>query len=146
MSSLQPVVVLAVKDDLKALGLRAALQAVESATARSFTLRVECYMESVLSALQEARPDLIVLDLDARSVDAWTFLDTVKSDLGTTAIPVVAFSRDDSPSQAERAYNLGANAFAPRPNTDEQWHEVVRGFQMFWLGPIIRLPKPPEQW
>ena len=138
------MVILAVNDDLKLLGLRAALQHIERVPARPFTLRVESNMDSALSAVREARPDLVVLDVSTRSIDAWTFLDIMKGNVDTTSIPIIVFSRDDTAVQAERAYRLGANAFTPRLETEEAWHDVAGGFLTFWLSPVVRLPKPPS--
>lgn len=58
------------------------------------------------------------------------------------SIPIVAFSREDTLVQAERTYNLGANAFALRLDADDAWHDVMRGLLTFWLSPLLRLLKP----
>ncbi|PYE51001.1 hypothetical protein [Deinococcus yavapaiensis] len=54
----------------------------------------------------------------------------------------MAFSREDTLVQAERTYNLGANAFALRLDADDAWHDVMRGLLTFWLSPLLRLLKP----
>jgi excisionase family DNA binding protein len=68
-----------------------------------------------LSAIKEAKPDLILLDVMMPHVDGWEMLRRVQEQYGAGVIPVVMFSgKVDEESQAKAA-SSGAQAFVGKP-------------------------------
>ena len=68
-----------------------------------------------LSAIEEAKPDLILLDVMMPHVDGWEMLRRVQERYGAGAIPVVMFSgKVDEQAQALAA-SSGAQGFVGKP-------------------------------
>ena len=68
-------------------------------------------------------------------------LDEIKSDEGLRRIPVVVLSTSDAESDVIGAYDRSANCYVTKPVDLDQFWEVVRSIDQFWL----RLAKlPPE--
>jgi excisionase family DNA binding protein len=68
-----------------------------------------------LSAIEEAKPDLILLDVMMPHVDGWEMLRRIQDQYGAGVIPVVMFSgKVDEEAQAKAA-SSGAYAFVGKP-------------------------------
>ena len=78
-----------------------------------YTVREASGADEGMAAIEEARPDLILLDVMMPHVDGWEMLRRVQESYGVGAIPVVMFSGqvDDSAQAATR----GAQAFVGKP-------------------------------
>ena len=71
--------------------------------------------EEGMAAIEEAKPDLILLDVMMPHVDGWEMLRRVQERFGAGAIPVVMFSgKVDDEAQA-RAVSSGAHGFVGKP-------------------------------
>ena len=80
-----------------------------------YTVREAGSAEEGMSAIEDARPDLILLDVMMPQVDGWEMLRRVQERHGVGAIPVVMFSgKVDERSQAE-AEERGAQGFVGKP-------------------------------
>lgn len=88
------------------------------------------------------RPDLVLLDLNLPKKDGREVLDEIKQDAGLQNIPVVILSTSRAEEDVLRSYQLRANAFVTKPVDLEQFLEVVRSIESFWLE-IVRLPGAP---
>jgi CheY-like chemotaxis protein len=68
-----------------------------------------------MAAIEEAKPDLVLLDVMMPSVDGWEMLRRVQERYGAGAIPVVMFSgKVDEQAQQQAAAN-GAQGFIGKP-------------------------------
>jgi excisionase family DNA binding protein len=80
-----------------------------------YTVREAGSAEAGLAAIEDARPDLILLDVMMPQVDGWEMLRRVQERHGVGAIPVVMFSgKLDERSLAE-AEQRGASGFVGKP-------------------------------
>jgi excisionase family DNA binding protein len=80
-----------------------------------YTVREAGSAEEGMSAIEDAQPDLILLDVMMPQVDGWEMLRRVQERHGVGAIPVVMFSgKVDERSQAE-AEERGAQGFVGKP-------------------------------
>jgi excisionase family DNA binding protein len=71
--------------------------------------------EDGLSAIEEAKPDLVLLDVMMPHTDGWEMLRRIQERYGAGAIPVVMFSgKVDEQAQAQAATS-GAHAFVGKP-------------------------------
>jgi CheY-like chemotaxis protein len=85
------------------------------------------------------RPDLIVLDLNLPKKSGREVLAEIKEDPDLKRIPVVVLTMSKSEGDVLAAYDLKANCFITKPLGIEQFVEVVKSIENFWLS-IVRLP------
>ncbi|MHB2151031.1 response regulator [Calditrichota bacterium LG25] len=75
-----------------------------------------------LKALDEVKPDVVVLDLMLPDINGIDLLKTIKASLN---IPVIMLSGKDSPQMIEKAKAEGADAFLPKPFRDEELVKTI---------------------
>jgi len=80
--------------------------------------------------VRSARPDLILLDLNLPRKNGWAVLEEIKHD---TAL------RSTSSQDVQRAYDLHANCYLAKPETQDQLTELARHIESFWLGAAVLL-------
>ncbi|HWH70296.1 MAG TPA: response regulator, partial [Candidatus Sulfotelmatobacter sp.] len=88
---------------------------------------------------QAPRPDLIMLDLNLPRKDGREVLAELKADPDLKAIPVVVLTTSRAEQDVLRAYRLHANCYITKPVDFEQFLEVVRSIESFWLC-LVTLP------
>jgi two-component system, chemotaxis family, response regulator Rcp1 len=87
----------------------------------------------------EARPDLILLDLNLPKKDGREVLAEIKTDERLKLIPVVILTVSKDEEDILKTYNLHANCYITKPIDFEQFMKVVKGIEEFWLT-IVKLP------
>jgi chemotaxis family two-component system response regulator Rcp1 len=85
------------------------------------------------------RPDLIMLDLNLPRRDGREVLAEIKADQDLRTIPVVVLTTSRAEQDVLRAYNLHANCYITKPVDFEQFLDVVRSIESFWLF-VVTLP------
>jgi two-component system, chemotaxis family, response regulator Rcp1 len=88
---------------------------------------------------QAPRPDLIMLDLNLPRKDGREVLAEIKADEQLKTIPVVVLTTSRAEQDVLRAYELHANCYVTKPVGFEQFLEVVRSIENFWLV-LVSLP------
>ena len=78
-----------------------------------------------LAAISQKGPDLVVLDVMMPEVDGWTVLTRLRDDPATRHLPVIMLSAKAMPADQVRGYNLGANAYLPKPFSATELREKV---------------------
>lgn len=68
-----------------------------------------------LAAIEEAKPDLVLLDVMMPHVDGWEMLRRIQDEYGAGAIPVVMFSGQADESARSLAASGGAQGFVGKP-------------------------------
>ena len=93
-----------------------------------------------------ARPDLVLLDLNLPRKDGREVLAEIKSDPALRSIPVVVLTTSKAEEDILRSYDLGANCFISKPVTFEGLVEVVKVLDKHWFQ-IVELPRtlPPHE-
>jgi excisionase family DNA binding protein len=71
--------------------------------------------EEGLSAIEEAKPDLVLLDVMMPQTDGWEMLRKIQEQYGAGAIPVVMFSGKVDEKTLAQASTSGAQAFVGKP-------------------------------
>lgn len=85
------------------------------------------------------RPDLILLDLNLPKVDGREVLSKIKADPKLRSIPVVVLTTSQAEEDILRSYDLHANSYITKPVDINQFINVIRIFEDFWLD-IVKLP------
>jgi CheY-like chemotaxis protein len=84
-------------------------------------------------------PDLILLDLNLPRMDGREVLAEVKNDPRLCSIPVVVLTTSQAEEDVLRSYQLHANAYVSKPVDFEQFINVVRQIDDFFVT-VVRLP------
>jgi chemotaxis family two-component system response regulator Rcp1 len=86
------------------------------------------------------RPDLILLDLNLPRKDGREVLQEVKQDEALRHIPVVILTTSQAEQDILHSYRLSANAFVTKPVEIDQFFQVFRAMERFWLE-VVKLPR-----
>ncbi len=84
-------------------------------------------------------PDLILLDLNMPRKDGREVLGEVKTDDDLKRIPVVILTTSEAEQDIVKTYDLHANCYITKPVDLDQFMEVVRKIEDFWLC-VVKLP------
>lgn len=88
-----------------------------------------------------ARPDLILLDLNLPGMDGREVLEIVKSEPNLKRIPVVVLTTSADEQDILKAYNLNANCYITKPVDLQQFLNITRLIEEFWL---VAVKLPPD--
>jgi chemotaxis family two-component system response regulator Rcp1 len=84
-------------------------------------------------------PDLILLDLNLPRKNGREVLAEVKQDERLCQIPVVVLTTSEAEEDILRSYQLHANCYVTKPVGLDQFIQVVRQIDSFWLE-VVKLP------
>ena len=84
-------------------------------------------------------PDLILLDLNLPKKDGRELLAEIKADEKLRRIPVVVLTTSKAQEDIYRMYEQHANCYITKPIDLDQFIEVVKSIDNFWLT-IVKLP------
>lgn len=86
------------------------------------------------------RPDLILLDLNLPKKNGREVLTEIKADPVLRRMPVIIMTTSKAEQDIHRAYNLNANCYITKPVELDEFLNVVRSIEDFWLS-IVTLPQ-----
>ena len=85
------------------------------------------------------RPELILLDLNLPKKDGREVLAEIKADKDLKRIPVVILTSSAAEQDIVKSYNLHANCYVTKPVDLDQFINVVKSIEHFWLS-VVKLP------
>lgn len=85
-------------------------------------------------------PDLILLDWNLPKKNGYEVLKTIKSNELLKQIPVVVLTTSEADDDIKAAYQLHANCFITKPVDLDQFINVIRNIEDFWMT-IVKLPR-----
>jgi len=85
------------------------------------------------------RPDLILLDLNLPKKDGREVLAEIKTADQLRRIPVVVLTTSQAEEDILKSYGLHANCYVTKPVDLDQFIDVIRSLETFWLT-IVKLP------
>ncbi len=85
-------------------------------------------------------PDLILLDLNLPKKDGREVLAEIKSDPELMCIPVIVLTTSAAEQDILNMYSQHANCYITKPVDFNQFINVIRLIENFWLT-IVKLPK-----
>ncbi|MBN1963860.1 MAG: response regulator [Anaerolineae bacterium] len=83
--------------------------------------------------------DMVLLDLNLPKKDGREVLSEIKADPALKRIPVVILTTSEAERDIIATYDLHANCYVAKPLDLDQFVEVVKQIEGFWLS-IVRLP------
>ena len=86
-----------------------------------------------------ASPDLILLDLNLPKKDGREVLAEIKADGKLRSIPIVVLTTSQAEKDVLQAYALNANCYVTKPVDFQQFLEVIKAIEGFWLT-VVKLP------
>jgi CheY-like chemotaxis protein len=97
------------------------------------------YLRRMDGYAKAPRPDLILLDLNLPRKNGHEVLAEIKADQQLKRIPVVILTTSSAEKDVLSTYDLHANCYITKPVDLNQFMEVVKTIEDFWLT-IVRLP------
>ena len=79
-------------------------------------------------------PCLVLLDLKLPKISGLEVLAWIRRQPELKKLVVVLFSSSLTPSEVERAYELGVNSFVQKPSDFRQTAEIAQLLKRWWLG------------
>ena len=86
------------------------------------------------------RPDFILLDLNLPKIDGREVLMRIKKDENLKTIPTIILTTSDSEADILKSYQLQANCYLNKPVQLEEFENVVKSINDFWLTKV-KLPQ-----
>ena len=90
---------------------------------------------------KSSRPDLILLDLNLPRKSGQEVLAEIKDDPELRRIPVVILTVSEAEQDIIKSYNLHANCYITKPVNLEQFMEVIKTIEDFWLTVVMLPPR-----
>lgn len=90
---------------------------------------------------EDARPSMVLLDLNLPKIDGLKVLEELKSSPRTKAIPVVLLTSSQEEYDMAAGYQLGVNSYIQKPVSFSEFQEVVHRLGLYWL---LVNRKPPQ--
>jgi len=97
------------------------------------------YLLKIRKYRDAARPDLVLLDLNLPKKDGYEVLAEIKKHKELKRIPVVILTTSSAETDILKTYNLHANCYIIKPLDLDQFIQVVKSIEDFWLT-IVKLP------
>ena len=85
------------------------------------------------------KPDLILLDLHLPKLSGEDLLAELDDDPNLRHIPVIVLTGSDAEEDILKSYDLNANAYVRKPVEPEDFVDIVRSIENFWLA-LVELP------
>jgi CheY-like chemotaxis protein len=89
---------------------------------------------------ESPRPDLILLSLNLPRKNGHQVLAEIKADPDLKHIPVVMVTCSSYEKDVLQAYNCHANCYITKPVDLDQFIEMVKSIENFWLSSAVKLP------
>jgi two-component system, chemotaxis family, response regulator Rcp1 len=96
---------------------------------------------AIMSAKGEWRPSVVLLDLSLVGESGFALLQFIKGQPDLQSIPVIIFSSSKAQSDINRAYQLQANCYIPKPADFEGYLLIIALLIKFGIS-CVQLPFP----
>ena len=146
LKTARPIEILLIEDSPSAAALP-----IEALQAGKIVNNLNCIVDGVEAMAylrkqgkftESSRPDLIMLDLNLPKKDGREVLQELKSDPSLKLIPVIVLTTSKADKDVLQSYALNANCFITKPVDFQQFIDVIRSIERFWLS-VVTLPPMP---
>ncbi|WP_224337590.1 response regulator [Haloprofundus halobius] len=84
-------------------------------------------------------PGLVLLDLNLPNLEGKAVLREIKGTPALRQIPIIVLTSSEADEDIARSYDLHANAYLVKPVDPEEFIDLARTFEKFWLQ-FVELP------
>ncbi len=84
------------------------------------------------------KPGLIILDIDMPKMDGIAALKHIRKDKNYRHLPVVILTTSKAEEERIKSYDLGVNAYIPKPVGFEKFSKAINTIITFWS--LVELP------
>jgi CheY-like chemotaxis protein len=143
LTSARPVEILLIEDSPSDAALT--IEAIQAGKISNNLNRVADGVEAMAYLRQQGefaklpRPDLIMLDLNLPKKDGREVLRELKNDPSLKRIPIIVLTTSRADKDVLQSYELNANCYITKPVDFEQFIDVVKSIEHFWLS-VVTLP------
>lgn len=85
------------------------------------------------------RPNLVLVDVDLPEMDGRELIETLTDGSALEGVPVIVLTGSADAEAVAAAYDRHANAYVQKPDDPDEFADVVRDFEDFWLD-VVWLP------
>lgn len=78
-----------------------------------------------VTAAQEHKPDVILMDLSLPEMDGWEAAREIKSDPGVAGIPLIALTAHTLPGDRQKAMEAGFDNYISKPINVPAFYDIV---------------------
>jgi chemotaxis family two-component system response regulator Rcp1 len=103
--------------------------ATDGAEAMTFLRREGAHVDA-------PRPDLILLDLNLPRMDGRAVLAHIKKDADLKTIPTVILTTSEAQEDIVKSYELQANCYLSKPVQLDEFENLVKSINDFWLTKV----------
>ncbi|WP_266368634.1 response regulator [Tellurirhabdus rosea] len=79
------------------------------------------------------KPQLILMDLDMPRMNGIETTKAIRQNEQYRAVPILLLTRSEQPSDVEKAYQMGVNAFISKPFSYAEIKQTVQQIGDYWL-------------
>lgn len=87
-------------------------------------------------------PDIVLLDLNMPKKDGREVLEEIRADPRLTHLPVIVLTTSEADEDILKSYGLHANSYVVKPLGLDEFIQVIRGLEDYWLC-LVKLPTRP---
>jgi CheY-like chemotaxis protein len=87
-------------------------------------------------------PNIVLLDLNLPRMDGHEVLAEIRNDPELNHVPVIILTSSEAQEDVVQSYELQSNAYLTKPVAPDEFVDLVRTFEEFWLT-LVRLPPTP---
>jgi CheY-like chemotaxis protein len=98
------------------------------------------YLNALPAGPADAKPILVLLDLNLPDVSGIDILEYLKNDGHLKLAPVIVLTTTDDESEIQRCYDLGCNVYINKPVDYGQFATAIRQLGLFFS--VIKVPDP----
>ncbi|MDF9747003.1 response regulator [Natrinema salsiterrestre] len=93
-------------------------------------------------AASETSPDLILLDLNLPKTSGFEVLEGIRDDPKLPSVPVLVLTSSAATEDVVKSYELCANAYLTKPTDPDEFADIGRAVEAFWIDEATLPPLP----
>ncbi|WP_408958282.1 response regulator [Natrinema sp. 74] len=86
--------------------------------------------------------DLMLLDLNLPRTSGFDVLEAIKDDPKLASLPVLVLTSSEATEDIVKSYDLCANAYLTKPTDPDEFADIGRAVEAFWIDEVTLPPVP----